>query len=160
VGDPIWPAPADIALPRLLEAAPIPLRGYPREMVLAEKIVTVLQRGQANTRWRDFGDIYQLTRRYAFRASDIERALQTVAEFRGVELSGLDEILDGYAEIGQPRWAPWRAKLQLAEILPADFRDALEVLRAFADPVLAGVAAGSATWNPELRMWEHADSDR
>jgi hypothetical protein len=75
-------------------------------MVLAEKIVTVLQRGQANTRWRDFGDIYQLTRRYAFRASDIERALQTVAEFRGVELSGLDEILDGYAEIGQPRWAP------------------------------------------------------
>jgi hypothetical protein len=159
VGDPIWPAPADIALPRLLGAAPIRLRGYPGEMVLAEKIVTVIQRGQANTRWRDFGDIYQLTRRYAFRASDIERALQTVAEFRGVELSGLDEILNGYAEIGQPRWVPWRTKLQLSEILPADFRDALEALRAFADPILTRAAADSATWNPDLRTWEHADSD-
>jgi hypothetical protein len=160
VGDPIWPAPADVALPRLLVAAPILLRGYPREMVLAEKIVTVIQRGQANTRWRDFGDIYQLTRHYAFRASDIRRALQTVAEFRDVELSALGEMLDGYAEIGQPRWAPWRAKLQLTEILPADFRDALEALRAFADPILTSAATDSATWNPELGVWEHADSDR
>jgi predicted nucleotidyltransferase component of viral defense system len=160
MGDPIWPSPADISLPRLLNVAPIRLRGYPMEMVLAEKIVTVLQRGQANTRWRDFGDIYQLTRRYTFRASDIGRALQTVAEFRGVKLSGLDEVLDGYAEIGQPRWAPWRAKLQLTEILPTDFRDALGLLRAFAGPILARTAADSATWNPELRMWEHADSDR
>jgi predicted nucleotidyltransferase component of viral defense system len=160
VGDPIWPSPADISLPRLLNVAPIRLRGYPMEMVLAEKIVTVLQRGQANTRWRDFGDIYQLTRRYTFGASDIGRALQTVAEFRGVKLSGLDEVLDGYAEIGQPRWAPWRAKLQLTEILPTDFRDALGLLRAFAGPILARTAADSATWNPELRMWEHADSDR
>jgi predicted nucleotidyltransferase component of viral defense system len=160
VGDPIWPAPADVALPRLLEAAPIRLRGYPREMVLAEKIVTVIQRGQANTRWRDFGDIYQLTRRYVFRASDIRCSLQTVAEFRGVELSALGEILDGYAEIGQPRWAPWRAKLQLTEILPADLSDALAALHAFADPILTESAADSATWNPELGVWKHAHSDR
>jgi hypothetical protein len=85
---------ADVALPRLLEAAPILLRGHPREMVLA------------------------------------------------------------------PRWTPWRAKLQLTEILPADFRDALKVLRAFADPVLTRVATDSATWNPDLEVWEDADSDR
>jgi hypothetical protein len=160
MGDPIWPGPADVALPRLLEAAPIRLRGYPLEMVLAEKIVTAIQRGQANTRWRDFGDVYQLIRRYAFRASDVGRALETVAEFRGVELSPLSEMLDGYADIGQPRWAPWRAKLQLTEILPADFRDALEVLLAFADPILTRATADSATWNPDLEVSEHADSDR
>jgi hypothetical protein len=50
VGDPIWPEPAEIALPRLLGEEPIQLRGYPMEMVLAEKIVTALQRGQASTR--------------------------------------------------------------------------------------------------------------
>jgi hypothetical protein len=69
-------------------------------------------------------------------------------------------MLDGYAEIGQPRWAPWRAKLQLTEILPADFHDALEVLRAFSDLILTKAARDSATWNPELRVWKHADSDR
>jgi predicted nucleotidyltransferase component of viral defense system len=160
VGDPIWPAPAEVALPRLLEAAPIHLRGYSREMVLAEKIVTVFQRGQTNTRWRDFGDIYQLTRRYAFRASDVWRAMQTVAEFRDIELSGLDEILDGFAAIGQPRWVSWRTRLQLTETLPADFRDTLEVLRAFADPILTRAATSSAMWNPDLGAWVHAHPDR
>lgn len=35
--------------------------GYPRVMVLAEKIVTAIQRGTANTRWRDFVDIVALS---------------------------------------------------------------------------------------------------
>jgi Nucleotidyl transferase AbiEii toxin, Type IV TA system len=37
IGDPIWPEPAEISLPRLLGQDPIQLRGYPMEMVLAEK---------------------------------------------------------------------------------------------------------------------------
>lgn len=153
VGDPIWPAPAVICLPRLLEQEPIKLRGYPLEMVLAEKIVTVLQRGQASTRWRDFGDIFQLTGRHVFLAKELSQALQTVADYRHVELSGLDDALDGYAEIGQPRWASWRRKLQLTESLPANFGDALAALQIFAQPILTGSAADSASWDPARRSW-------
>jgi hypothetical protein len=51
IGDPIWPEPAEISMPRLLGQESIQLRGYPMEMVLAEKIVTALQRGSASTRW-------------------------------------------------------------------------------------------------------------
>jgi hypothetical protein len=36
--DPIWPGPTEISLPRLLGQEPVQLRGYPMEMVLAEKI--------------------------------------------------------------------------------------------------------------------------
>src|SRR5205807_999557 len=35
VGDPIWPEPQEISLPRLLEGVLL-VRGYPLEMVLAE----------------------------------------------------------------------------------------------------------------------------
>jgi len=154
VGDPIWPSPVEVSLPRLLSPEPIRLRGYSMEMVLAEKIVTTIQRGQANTRWRDFGDIYQLTRNHTFRACDIKHVMQTVADFRGVELSVLDELVDGYAKIGQPRWAPWRAKVHLAELLPADFGEALQALHTFANPVLAGSVADTAIWNQTLRAWE------
>jgi hypothetical protein len=35
IGDPIWPEPAEISLPRLLGQESIQLRGYPMEMVLA-----------------------------------------------------------------------------------------------------------------------------
>ena len=50
VGDPLWPPPDEIAAPRLLGGQPIRIRGYRIELVLAEKIVTALQRGTANTR--------------------------------------------------------------------------------------------------------------
>lgn len=153
VGDPIWPAPAEIYLPRLLEREPIKLSGYPLEMVLAEKIVTVLQRGQASTRWRDFGDIFQITGRHAFQARELRQALQTVADYRHIGLSGLDHALDGYAEIGQRRWATWRQKLQRTESLPANFGDALGALETFAQPILTGSAADSASWNPARRGW-------
>ena len=103
IGDPIWPVPAEVSLPRLLEQEPIQLRGYPMEMVLAEKIVTALERGPASTRWRDFGDIYLLAGRYAFQAGEMRQALRTVADHRRVDLAGLDDALDGYAEIGNQR---------------------------------------------------------
>lgn len=67
VGDPIWPAPVDVELPKLL-GGKIDLLGYPIPMVLAEKTVTAMQRGTTSTRWRDFGDIYQLTGTHAMTA--------------------------------------------------------------------------------------------
>ena len=39
VGDPIWPGPQQIRVPRLIDGV-IVVRGYPLEMVLAEKLVT------------------------------------------------------------------------------------------------------------------------
>jgi Nucleotidyl transferase AbiEii toxin, Type IV TA system len=98
-------------------------------VVLAEKIVTALQRGPASTRWRDFGDIYQLTGHHVFHAKELRQALQAVASYRHVDLSGLDDALDGYAEIGQLRCAAWRRKLQLTDSLPANFGDALDALQ-------------------------------
>lgn len=73
------------------------------EMVLAEKIVTALERGPPSTRWRDFSDIYLLTGHHSVQAGEVRQALRTAANHRRVELVGLDDALDGYAEIGQPR---------------------------------------------------------
>jgi hypothetical protein len=57
LGDPLWPTPEEVEVPRLLGGAPIRMRGYRVELILAEKIVTAIRRGTANTRWRDFVDI-------------------------------------------------------------------------------------------------------
>jgi hypothetical protein len=47
VGDPVWPEPQQVHLPRLL-GGEMTVRAYPFEMVLAEKIVTAIARGTAN----------------------------------------------------------------------------------------------------------------
>jgi hypothetical protein len=157
IGDPIWPEPTEISLPRLLGQEPIQLRGYPMEMVLAEKIVTALQRGSASTRWRDFGDIFVITGRLTFRAGEVRQTLEAVADYRHVELANIDDALDGYAEIGQPRWASWRRKLQLTETLPERFDHTLESLKDFANPIITGSITDPATWDPVRRGWNRAD---
>jgi hypothetical protein len=66
-------------------------------------------------------------------------------------------FLKGYAGIGQPRWAPWRRKLQLTEMLPADFGEVLDALRTFAGPILTGFIADAASWDPVSQAWVTAD---
>jgi hypothetical protein len=88
VGDPIWSESQQVSLPRLIGGAKS-VRGYPLEMVLAEKVVTALERGTANTRWRDFVDIYVLTRHYRIDAQTLQTSVQRVAKFRGVALTSL-----------------------------------------------------------------------
>ena len=126
VGDPIVPGVERVRIPRLLDSKKnIELLGYPISMVLAEKIVTAIQRGTANTRWRDFGDIYELSRRQSIPFNDLKISVQTVAEHRVVELTTLREGLVGFAEIGQIKYENWRRKQDRHE-LPEIFGEFLQ----------------------------------
>ena len=128
-GDPIWPAPQLVSVPRLLDDQPLELRGYPLHMVLAEKLVTAVDRGAANTRWRDFTDVYLLTRQHPVAGSDLVEAIRRVSASRAVQLAPLAEILDGYPELAQSKWAAWRRRHELA----GDVTD--------------------GTWDPDARAW-------
>jgi len=151
VGDPVWPAPTNIDMPLLLGGS-IELRGYPLEMVHAEKIVTAVQRGIANTRWRDFADIYLLSRRHEIDGARQRRSTVTVAAHRSVTIEPLAEALAGFAEYAQSRWANWVRKQRLDDRLPADFANLLAEIRRFADPVLSDEVEGR-TWDPAERTW-------
>lgn len=83
VGDPIWPEPQKITLPRLLDGTLI-VRGYPLEMVLAERIVTSIARGTASTRWRDFVDIYTLVQRHPIDGPTLRQSTAIPNDFSAV----------------------------------------------------------------------------
>ncbi|MFB9620035.1 nucleotidyl transferase AbiEii/AbiGii toxin family protein [Brooklawnia cerclae] len=154
VGDPIWPEPEHIHLPRLLGGADLELVGYPLPMVHAEKIVTAIQRGTANTRWRDFGDIWALSRRYALTSLDLQQAIGIVADHRNAVLGPLADILDGYADLAQPRWARWRHRSS-SDHLPEEFTLVLNDVVGFADPVLLRDVDRSV-WDPASRSWQQS----
>lgn len=135
VGDPLWPAPDDIAVPRLLGGPPIHVRGYRIELVLAEKIVTALQRGTANTRWRDFVDIASLASRDLDDPVLVE-SIRRVAAHRQAPIRPLGVVLVGYPQVAQQRWAAWRHKQKLADSTPAQFGELLDTVLEFADPLL------------------------
>ncbi|WP_244603962.1 nucleotidyl transferase AbiEii/AbiGii toxin family protein [Mycobacterium attenuatum] len=151
VGDPIYPEPGSVAVPRLRGGQPITLTGYPMAMVHAEKIVTAVQRGTANTRWRDFGDIWTLSRHHPTTGVELHDAITAVAAFRNATLLPLDEVLDGYDTIGQAKWAQWRQK-NACDWLPEQFGDVLGAVIAFAGPALTGHVDGQ-NWDPRAARW-------
>jgi hypothetical protein len=151
VGDPIWPAPNPIKVPRLLGGDDLQLTGYPLHMVHAEKIVTAVQRGTVNTRWRDFGDVWTLSGHHSVQGTRLQTAISAVANYRGTNLAPLRDVLDGYPEIAQARWASWRRKQKL-DRLPTEFANLLEDYYNFADPAVAG-SVGERTWDSNGRAW-------
>jgi predicted nucleotidyltransferase component of viral defense system len=59
-GDPITPAAVDYSFRLLFEDRSIQIKAYNLETVLAEKLETIFSRSTANTRMRDFYDVYVL----------------------------------------------------------------------------------------------------
>lgn len=145
IGDPLWPPPEPVDVPRVLGGCPLRLRGYRIELVLAEKIVTAMQRGTANTRWRDFVDIANLA------GHDIERdtlveSIRRVAAYRQAPIQPLSDVLAGFAPLAQAQWAAWRRKQHLTTTTPDAFAALIDQVLAYVDPILR--QAGSP--NPDL----------
>jgi hypothetical protein len=152
VGDPIWPEPQEVRLPRLL-GGELAIRGYPLELVLAEKIVTALMRATANTRWRDFVDVYVLVRRHIVVAKTLRSSMQQVANYRGVTLAPLKPVLAGYPDIAQRRWIAWLRKQRLDAVVPVEFSSVLETVVSFADAVIGGEGTAPGSWDPIQGTW-------
>jgi hypothetical protein len=140
IGDPLWPDPQPVKLPRLLSPTPLAISGYSAELVLAEKIVTALQRGTANTRWRDFVDIAALAHTN-IDTGTLAESITRVAQHRATPIATLAEALDGYADLAQSKWVAWRRKQRLADT-PSEFADLLTDVVTFADPILSRLKSG------------------
>jgi hypothetical protein len=106
LGDPVTPAPRLlIELPPLRpEAAPVRVLGYPIETVVVEKRATAIVLGAANTRVRNYADVYTLTGRHDLIHGAVHAALDATARFRGVEIARLSSVIDDLVELREPTY--------------------------------------------------------
>lgn len=153
-GDPVTPAPRTVELPALRpDSPPIRILGYPIETVLAEKLVTAIELGRANTRVRDFADIHLLTGTQVVQCGSLRDALTATAEFRGTALVPLARAADGLGELRDSTYVAYRKGLgEVGASLPPRFSDVVAAVAAFVDPVFSGLAV-KAVWKPAERGW-------
>lgn len=153
-GDPITPAPRQLDLPSIRPgAAPIPVLGYPIETVLAEKIVTAITLGAANTRVRDYADIYTLTGQHDLTHAVMNEALRATAKFRRASLVPLSTAIDNVVELRQATYLAYRVSLRSdGDSLPDDLRVVVDAVTTFADPLIRP-AAPATTWQARYRRW-------
>ncbi len=97
-GDMITPREIEYTFSMLFDDRTISVLAYNLETVLAEKLETVLSRNIANTRPRDYYDIYIL---YALRGAECDKATLRRALERTTEKRGSGKILTQYPEIMQ-----------------------------------------------------------
>lgn len=85
-GDAVTPRAVDVQYPTIL-AFPAPvLPAYPRETVVAEKFQAMVALGIANSRMKDFFDLWILARGFAFNGPSLCRAIQATFCRRKTEL--------------------------------------------------------------------------
>jgi len=151
VGDPIEPEPEEIAVaPTLSTAGLIRLRGYPIPMVIAEKLVTAVQRGTASTRWRDFGDVWTLSRNHDLDGDVVLKAVDVIATHRQATLMSLRDVLEGFPPGTATKWSNWWRKNK--HPVPDDFTTVIAGVIEFGDPVVLRQITGKV-WDCSVLQW-------
>lgn len=136
VGDPVTPDPIDVDYPSLLDRSFV-LRGYPIATVIAEKAVTLMERGETNTRERDVADIVVLARRHRPDDSELAEAIAATAAYREARVQ---PIRDAVGELGARRQRSWETFVERAGLVgsvPGNYIDALAEVATLIDPLLA-----------------------
>ncbi len=95
-GDAVTPEPKRIEYPTLLEFPAPLLRVYPRETVVAEKYQALVHLAMANSRMKDFYDLWVMAHRFDFDGATLSEAIKNTFARRETALpddtpSGLSE---------------------------------------------------------------------
>lgn len=146
-GDAITPEAVEIEYPALLEAPAPVLRAYPPETVVAEKLEAIVSLGVANSRMKDFYDLWMIAQTFTFEGAVLANAVQQTFDRRRTSWpeqspSGLGEA---FASERDAQWRAFLARDRLAAA-PASLIQVAEDLRAFMQPVLERQQL--ASWSP------------
>lgn len=137
-GDYVTPKEIEYAYKLMFEDRTISIMAYNLETVLAEKFETIITRGVANTRMRDFYDIYILTNTQTFDGNTFKAALDKTVEKRSTSKQMSDGITDTIVRIlGNQTMADLWQRYQKKYFYAADISWSMVIsaLNALADKV-------------------------
>lgn len=136
-GDAVTPQPAKIQYPGLLDLPTAEVLAYPRETVVAEKFQAMVMLGIANSRMKDFYDLWTLARQFAFDGLLLSTALAATFERRKtplpttLPLAFTSEFMSD--ERKQQQWGGFLRKGRLADSRLA-LSEVVDLLRLFLMP--------------------------
>lgn len=137
-GDVITPQEVLYLFKMLFDEGTIEVWAYNIETVLAEKVETILQRGEINTRPRDFYDIYVLVNTQEFDKTVFAKALERTVKHRNTsnifnDINNRIETIET-SEVLKERWIKYSKNYPYAEdIAYENTVDALRKLISFLD---------------------------
>lgn len=152
-GDAVVPPPERVDYPTLLDFPPPRMRAYPRETVVAEKFQALVALGIANTRMKDFYDLWVLARRFAFDGARLSKAMAATFERRRTAIPAEPPLALTQGFHGDPaKRTQWRAFLRRGTVAEeAELGAVVDLIRTFLMPPARAAQAGArspGTWRP------------
>jgi predicted nucleotidyltransferase component of viral defense system len=134
-GDATEPGLWETELPVLLDQPSPRLRAYPRETVIAEKFQAMVMLGRANSRMKDFYDIWVLARSYGFRDDGLARAIAATFARRRTAIPSEppDALTRAFAD-DATKQREWAAFIKDVEIKPGSLMEVMGEIAGFLMP--------------------------
>jgi predicted nucleotidyltransferase component of viral defense system len=134
-GDATEPGLTEIELLPLLDQPAPKLRAYPPETVIAEKFQAMVHLGLANSRLKDFYDIWVLARTHEFKGDRLARAISATFARRktAIPADRPDALTEAFAR-DPTKVQQWTAFVQDVAIDPGALTDVIETLADFLMP--------------------------
>jgi hypothetical protein len=161
-GDAVTPGPDDVVYPVMLtEFAAPKLRAYPRYTVVAEKFEALSVLGIANSRMKDYFDLWILAQHTDFDGETLCQAVQATFDRRKTALTHEAPmgLADAFAQDAQKQ-TQWRAFLKKNRLEALALGDVVTALRAFMLPIINATNTDmvfSERW-PAGGPWSPVDS--
>jgi len=151
-GDAVAPPPEVIDYPVMLDSPAPRLQVYPREVVVAEKFHAMVIRGLANSRMKDFFDVWILASMFEFTGPRLSEAIAATFERRSTPLPSNPPLAlteEFYNDAGkQVQWNAFLRKGRL-KVQERDFGKVVSLLQLFLMPptlALANKQVFKAKW--------------
>lgn len=130
-GDAVTPAAELVQFPALLEdVAPPSLRAYPVYTVIAEKYEAIVSLGMANTRLKDYFDLWFLATYAEIDEAILRQAVQATFARRGTEVPQAAPLGLSDAFAASPiKQQQWRAFLSKSKLMAPDLVEVIAELR-------------------------------
>lgn len=153
-GDAVVPAAQPSEFPALLAQSGPVVRAYSPETVIAEKFNAIVLLGMANSRMKDYFDIWMLSRNFTFEGELLREAILSTFVRRQTALpeSGPIGLSDEFASNDSKRlqWEAF-AKRQKLDDAPLRLHDVVTAIRDFLAPIadtLSKSVPAPKTWTP------------
>jgi len=146
--------PTELVFPSLLDFLRPRLRAYPRESSIAEKFEAICKLGMANSRMKDYFDIWHLSRLFEFDGPSVAHAIKATFERRGSPWpTGVPFGLSREFSGDRTKQTQWRAfwKKAVRRLPEPALPEVVEAVENFVMPAADAAKSGTtfaANWSP------------
>lgn len=156
IDDMVVPAPSWVEYPTLLGDDHPRILAYQPATAVAEKFQAMIEIGLANSRMKDYHDVWMLSRSLGFCGADLAGALHATFAHRGTEIPDSVPTVLTTEYSAQPEvvgmWSAYRRGVALAgDDVPESLQDLSDEVAGFLMPVVKAVADGDVfdvRWKP------------